>query len=327
MVGVRFVDPLPPTPPELIPGFLPAEGTTYICGPTNVGKSLIAIEIASALTAGRPLWGQLPATRRINRVCYLLGEHTTGTIHKLFKFMGVPMGADAYIVGPTDLPAGKQLVQRGELQQQTWLDYRAIVEGSELLIVDPLAAFISGANAEQDNAAMRHLIDGFSKLGQENGCPVILLGHFGKPHTTADGQDHYRRQYASRGASSAEDSVETVYYLQAEAGLYSLTCAKYKGETPDKRLLMRDRSCRHTLMVTNRPNVEAERVRFVGEVARLEAIGLDHADAVKAVAEIRQVPLRTARRYVAGTDGAGAQMNLFGGTLEATATPGLSEGD
>jgi len=321
--GVRFIDPLEAAAPELIPGLLPAEGATYVCGPTNVGKSLVAIEIASALTTGQPLWGYLRASRRIGRVVYLLGEHAAVTVHKLYHHTGLPMGPGARIIGPHQLPVPKHVVTRGELDASAMAQYRERVAGAELIIVDPLAAFISGANAENDNAAMRHLVDAFSLLGQEQGAPVLILGHFGKPTTTKEGGEHTRATYASRGASSAEDACTTVFYLAQDGANYVVRNRKYKGETPKPYVLTRNpATMTHTLLTSNRPNKEAQAIAFRGRLDKALTSGVDKTSAVRVVAALEGISETTAWRWLRRE----VQLALFDDTAEDSAvTPGVQE--
>jgi len=314
---VRFIDPLEAPAPELIPGLLPAEGATYVCGPTNVGKSLIAIEIASALTTGRPLWGHVRASRRLEHVVYLLGEHAAATVHKLYHHTGLPMGPEARIIGPHLLPVPKHLVTRGEPDLKALALYREQVEGAELIIVDPLSAFISGANAENDNAAMRHLVDAFSLLGQEQGCPVLILGHFGKPTTTKEGGEHTRTTYASRGASSAEDACTTVFYLAQDGANYVIRNRKYKGETPKPYVLTRNpATMAHTLLTTSRPNKEAQAIAFRGKLDKALTTGVDKTHAVKVLAALEGVSETTAWRWLRRE----VQLALFD---DGAVTPGV----
>ena len=294
--GVRFIDALPPAPPELLPGLLPIDGVTLISGPTNIGKSLLAIEIASALTTGTLLWGHLPAEHVVNQVVYLLGEHTTGTVHRLYHVTGLPMGPFARIIGPDLLSEQKHVVCRGELNSEALERYRQYTHEAEFVIVDPLSAFVSGANAENDNAAMRHLVDAFSLLGQENHCPVLVLGHFGKPtRDQKSGKETHRFSYASRGASAAEDACPTVFYLRADEGeTFRLHCRKYKGETIKDRLLLRNTATKvHTLLVSSRPQAEAQHVVFRQQVEQAMASGIEKTIAVKAVASLAGVSERT----------------------------------
>ena len=299
-VGIRFIDPLPPEPPELVQGLLPADGVTLISGPTNIGKSLVAIEIASALTTDTALWGELKAKRKIRRVVYLLGEHTAGTVQRLYKITGLPMGREARIIGPEQLPTDRHLIVRGEVNSETVEQYQQLVAGAELIIVDPLSAFIAGANAENDNTAMRNLVDAFQKLGVLNKAPVLVLGHFGKPARDINGNEEHRTNYASRGASAAEDACPTVYYLKADEGqTYCLSSRKYKGVTPPKRVLLRNDATKvHTLLTSNRPNIEAAKIQFRAKVEQVMAAGLDKTAAVKAVAALEDIKPRTAWNYV-----------------------------
>jgi RecA-family ATPase len=298
IIGVRFVDPLPPAPPELIPGFLPMSGTTLIAGPTNVGKSLLAIEIASAVTTGQPLWGHLKPVRRLQNVRYLLGEHQTRTIHELYHLTGLPMGKHGRIIGPDCLPKTKAIVGKNGTDADVLDEYRKLLAGAELLIVDPLTAFVSGANVENDNSAMRATVDALNLLGSENGAPVIVLGHFGKPQEGADGEEVHRGSYATRGASSTEDAFENVFYLTEKDDWFELRNRKRKGVQPKPMKLHRDKTTRtHSLLVSSRPTIEIEQGRFNTTMRKVLKVGVSATEAVKVVAAVHNISESTAWRW------------------------------
>jgi len=305
-IGVRFIDSLSPEPPELIPGVLPAEGVTLISGPTNVGKSLLAIEIVSALTVeGQRLWATLTPKNTIRDVVYLLGEHTAGTVHRLYKRTALPMGRHARIIGPEHLPVPRHVIVRGEPNSEVIEQYQALVKDADLIVVDSVSAFISGANSENDNAAIRNLVDQFQRLGIENNAPVLVLGHHGKPTKDPDGKEVARTSYASRGASSAEDACTTVFYLtyQKEGEVYQLACRKQKGSTiPEKRLLLRNAATLvHKELTSNRPNKEAERIKFREKYDLAAKSGENKTTILRVLAAVDGISEKTAWNHLGET--------------------------
>jgi RecA-family ATPase len=236
-IGLVY-DPLPDSAPELIPGLLPQRGAAAIVGETNTGKSLIALEIGASLLTGEPLWGKLEPTKQIKRMTYVLGEHTCSTIRGLYHKTQLPHAGDFRLIGPEHLHPYKALVIGGIAQQMAIDRLIKWCEGSELIVFDPLAGFIQGLGAEQDNASMRTLIDSMSYIAEAVGSACLILSHMGKPRIDEAGAEIRRTSYAMRGASAQEDALTYLFYLRRDSLVkqqgpqerYALSVRKIKGD-------------------------------------------------------------------------------------------------
>ena len=232
-------DALPTDTPELIPGLLPESGTAGIVGETDTGKSLIACEIGSSLLTGQPLWGSITPTRQIDKVVYILGEHTCQTIQGLFHRTQLPHAGKFHLIGPEHLHPYKALVIGG-VQQPIAVD-RLLkwTEGAGLIVFDPLGGFAQGLNTENDSASMRTLIDSMSLIATRNGAACLILSHMGKPKMDDTGAEIRRTSYAMRGSSAQEDALTHVFYLRKALAVkqqktedgerFDLSIRKFKG--------------------------------------------------------------------------------------------------
>lgn len=281
-VGEPITAPIKPGPPDLIPGLVPKQGQLVIAGETNIGKSLIALEIVSSLVTGNPLWGELVPTSKAKRVLYVLGEHYNDVIKKLWLKTCLPMTEDVHLYGPEDLKGNKWLVQNGKQNVEGIDQLCKAAAGCDLLVFDPLAAFFLGTDAENDNPGMRLVLDTLSMIAQTVGASSLILAHQGKPTMGKDGQEFTRSKYAIRGASSVEDAATNIFYmghLQGNSGaatgadqsrLFSIRCRKYKGEAPDEYKLLRDRDKLTHSVLGNRPFIEARKSEIQAKVGRLQ---------------------------------------------------------
>jgi hypothetical protein len=277
-------DPLPAEAPELIPGILPVSGNSAIVGMTNTGKSLLALEICSSLLSGQPLWGAIQPNKTLKRIVYILGEHTCETIQGLYHRTQLPKEGDFRLIGPEHLHPYKALVIGG-VAQQTAID-RLVkwTAGAELIVFDPLAGFIQGLGAEQDNAAMRTLIDSIGYIATANGAACLILSHMGKPRMDDQGNESIRTSYAMRGASAQEDALTHVFYLTKQLSikerqsteLFNLISRKVKGvETSKVYTLERDPTTVRNTLIGDRktrayPTV-ADKMALVGKISNLRA--------------------------------------------------------
>ena len=246
----RWIEsPLPPGPPDLLPGLLAHQGHLLIVGETEVGKTLLALEIAHSVLTGEKLWGKIEPTSIIPFVTYIMGEHHESLVQGLWQKMGLTVPPHSLnIIPPSER---RVLIGHGTLVQSNRDCYRAWCQGSGLVIFDPLNAFVSGQGVEDDSVPMRACINAMGDVAFGNGASLLILGHMGKPsYDPREGKFKHRQTYAARGSSAIEDAVTGLYYMEHNRhdGGYRLTRRKYKGDAPAFYQLHRDLdTLRHTL--------------------------------------------------------------------------------
>ena len=241
--------PPPPGPPDLLPGLLARQGHLLIIGETEVGKTLVALEIAHSVLTGEKLWGKVEPTAIVPFVTYIMGEHHQSLVHSLWKKMGLVVPPKTLnIIPPSER---RVLVSHGNLIQGNRDCYRAWCQGSGVVIFDPLNAFVSGQGVEDDSVPMRACINAMGDIAFGNGASLVILGHMGKPsYDPKEGKFKHRQTYAARGSSAIEDAVTGLYYMEADAHNhgYRLTRRKFKGDAPNfYRLHRNPETLCHTL--------------------------------------------------------------------------------
>lgn len=309
-IAVQMVAPPEEGPADWIPGLLPTKGELVIAGETNVGKSLAAIEICSALTSDRPLWGELEPTHKAKRILYVLGEHYNAIIQRLWQVTELPMSEQVWLLGPEQLSYDKWLVAGGKPNIQAISKFKRWAEGSDLIVFDPFSAFVTGIDVENDNIQMRLVLDTMSLIAQSAGASCIVLAHQGKPSMGRDGQEHARKTYAIRGASAIEDAATNIFYMGKATGesdaaqkasggmIYEMVKRKYKGAAPDKYRLLRDTNNLTHALLGNRPFAEVVSLDRQAKVAKLQAAfpSMAFRDIIKAVAAIQNCSESTIKR-------------------------------
>ena len=274
-------------------------------------NSLMSLEIASALATGTPLWGSLQPAVKVNKVMYVLGEHYVGVIQRLLAFTKLPMPETAYIVGPEQLGFDKWLVNSGKPNQQAISKFQRWAEGVDLIIWDPLSAFIiGGGEAENDNVAMRLVLDMMSLVSQSCGASCLILAHQGKPSMDRMGNEHTRSRYATRGASGIEDAATNIFYFQqAEAAplrggsekLYDLVLRKYKGPAPERyRLLRSAETLTHTLLGDTKAFQETQKNALLAKIHRIQMANpsFEYRTCLKLVAQFEGLAEETVKRHL-----------------------------
>jgi len=311
-VGEPITAPIKPGPPDLIPGLVPKKGQLVIAGETDIGKSLVALEICSALITGKTLWGELQPTETLGRILYVLGEHYNDVIKKLWVKTQLPMTENVRLVGPEDLGSHKWLVQNGKQNLEGVQKLVGWAKGCDLVVFDPLGAFFIGNDSENDNPGMRVVLDTLGIVTQTVGASCLILAHQGKPMMGKDGQEYARTKYALRGASAAEDAATNIFYMGHLSGnsgaatgadpsrLFSIRKRKYKGDAPDEYKLLRNRDTLTHTVLGNRPFIEARKVEVQAKVARLQAQMPESSlkEIIKIVATLEGYHENTIRNYL-----------------------------
>lgn len=314
-IAVPITGPIAEGEPDIIPGFLPRGGQLVIAGETNVGKTLIALETCSALTTGNPMWGDdsMKPAIQANKILYFLGEHYNEVLQRLWRKTGLPMSDQVWLIGPDKLAGDKWLVTGGKTNMVAIEKFCTWAQGADLIIFDPLAAFISGVDVENDNAQMRLLLDAMSLVSQVSGAACMILAHQGKPTIDKFGNERSRSKYAIRGASAVEDAATNIFYMgksdkdPAESKgweVYNLTKRKYKGEAPDEFKLVRNPlTMAHTLL-GDRPFVEVRKLAVQSMVGRVRHKFPDMkiGQVYSLISAVTEMSERSVERYMEGKD-------------------------
>lgn len=314
-IAVPLISPVSEGPPDLIDGLMPRLGALVIAGETDIGKSTLALEMVSSLVTGIPLWGELKPTRQLKNVLYVLGEHHNETIQRLWQCTKLPMTEHVMLLGPEALSYDKWLVAGGRHNTIGIEKFKSWVKGMELVVFDPLSAFVVGADSENDNLVMRTVLEVMTMIAASADASCLILAHQGKPMRDKFGKEHARTSYAIRGASAIEDAATNIFYLNAardeESGaaqrvadtgakILELNRRKYKGVAPERFRLMKDPITLTSTLLGNRPYVEVLKIATQQKVSRLQTKrpDLKFSEAVQMVADVDGVDPKTIMRHL-----------------------------
>lgn len=309
-IAISITDEIKEGPSDLIPGLLPRQGELVIAGETNVGKSLMALEICSSLITGDKLWGELEPAKKVGKILYVLGEHYNEVIQRLALHTKLPFTEEVYLLGPEQLNYDKWLVTNSKPNIHSINKFKKWAEGCDLIVFDPFASFMVGEGAENDNIGARLVLDSMSLVAQTAGASCLILAHQGKPMMDKFGNEQTRKTYAIRGASGIEDAATNIFYMgkakgeseaaqrAADGEIFSLTCRKYKGVAPNEYRLLRDPDTLTHRLLGNRPFVEVKRIATQARLGKLLAHvpGIDRNQAILILAALQDCSERTIRR-------------------------------
>lgn len=171
----RLLDEPPPPVPWIVEDLLARGSLTMLAGPAGVGKSFVAIAIASAVAHGRPTIAGLSVTG--GTVAILDAENGERTLHERAHLVELP----------------RRNVRVGLAEALTLRDPHALgrlesalgPEPPALLVLDSLASLAPGLKENEADQA-GPVLDRIRRLAQATGAGILLLHH-----TRKDG-DSYR---------------------------------------------------------------------------------------------------------------------------------------
>ncbi|RFZ70462.1 Regulatory protein RepA [Mycobacterium marinum] len=245
----------------LVPEFI-ARGQSYsLVSPAKAGKSLLMLDVAAAIAAGRSALGH-PAQAPVP-VLYVDLENSRDDIIERLRDLGYDPGdldALRYLSFPTlpplDSPAGG----------------RDVVEvanhhGAALVVIDTIARVVAGEENSADTfrALYRHTL---APLKAERRA-VVRLDHRGKD-----------AKAGARGSSAKNDDVDVVWQLSQSPGpdgeaYVSLRLERQRGNAHPERInVLRDVTPRLRHVAKDAPLAASERQR-VGEcIEAMKVLGL-----------------------------------------------------
>lgn len=180
---IKNVNQLDDSPIEwLIPDWIPKRGLTFIFGDGGVGKSSAWVSIVSALSKGnRTILHSKPVQNEPIRTLCFSGEDAENVLKK--RFTNANANGDNIIVFAQDTESPDITFESKALK-----DIVDIVK-PELLIFDPLQAYLPSNVDMSRRNQMRQALKPLQALSKEYDMPVIIVCHSNKRAVIDSGRD------------------------------------------------------------------------------------------------------------------------------------------
>ena len=173
--AIRYLDTIQPVEVKfLAKPFLPLGKFSLLIGDPGVGKSTLAVNIAAALSTGRPIL-ESDSEPITGNVIY---ESAEDNIADTLKPRLLANGADCSKIAVIEC-GGLDISTDCQILDNAIRDTKAT-----LLVLDPLIAYL-GAKADMCRAAdMRRLLSGLAVIAEKRGCALLAIGHMNKSEGT-----------------------------------------------------------------------------------------------------------------------------------------------
>ena len=224
-----------PEKSELIGGGIWPAGTgLMIAGESGAGKSLLLNQLAISLAMGWDFMGLKVPTAR--RVLVFQAENTLQQDQE--RYISQIKGMEI----TTTPPNIRYFPMEGRLELASPHSRKIMVNAvkdhqADAFFIDPLISF-HAAN-ENDNAAMRRVLDFITEIMRKTGAGASVLHHFGKP------TENSKLEHRARGASAIRDWCDTMLALTVkkvqDGYQHEITFVKVRnGRQPKSIMLERD---------------------------------------------------------------------------------------
>lgn len=199
-----------PRPDFLIPDMLFEQQTAIWYGAPGIGKSFVALAVASALAHGMTLSGLKMKPRRVLYVCGE-GDAMMGLRRKAWlDFHKINVANDGLLV----VPRAVNLLDQGEVGRFIKTMKRHGTFG--LVVFDTLSTCMLGAS--EDHAEfMAPAIANASRIGRELGGSSLGIHHEGKEASRG-----------ARGSSSLHGNTDAYFHVARKDGIISVRAVKQK---------------------------------------------------------------------------------------------------
>lgn len=223
-----------PAPQFVIDGLLEHNALSLMIGPSNVGKSTVALDMACHIAMGRSYYGRKTLK---TKVLYLPGEGMPGALQR------VEAWAHAHGVDPSELSDGIRFgdsIIRLNASTEAWAAIAGYLVHQKvgLIIFDTFARMSLGIE-ENSATDVGRAIERFDQIKRITGAGVMVVHHTGKADKTV-----------ARGSSALQAAVESELLISEaqwtfeEAGLVA-----EDGTVPDGKPIQ--------LFTTKQKNAEA----------------------------------------------------------------------
>ena len=197
-------------------------GSLLLSGPTGIGKSSLALQLAVSWGLGRECLGFEPSAPLSSLI--VQAENDPGDVSEMAAGVADGMGLDE---GERNIV--NQMVSIHSAGEDTGQRFFSSLESlirdwqPDLLIIDPLLAFV-GDDLSKQNVAANFLRHNLAPLLRKTNMGVLILQHEGKP--TKEGNQQSNLDYSGFGSSDLANWARAILSLRRDGDAFCLSLGK-----------------------------------------------------------------------------------------------------
>jgi AAA domain len=179
ILDIRRIADIPKRPLEwLWPGRIPLRKITVLSGDPELGKSLVTLDMAARISSDRDWPDDAVAPRHGRALLMCAEDDVADTIHPRLEWVGADVERVDVIVAARESDGGSDRLLSLE-RDMAALTAAAATGAYRLLVIDPITAYLDGAdmNRQQD---VRNVLQGLARLAGEANAAVVLVSHHRK---------------------------------------------------------------------------------------------------------------------------------------------------
>jgi hypothetical protein len=214
-----------PAPRWMIPNVIREQSVAMLYGPTGVGKTFAALDIALSLAYGLEWAGNTGASHRQYRVAYFAGEACPSFRMRILawhKFHNLPCESDNFVLFDGIPPIGTACGQ-DELCSMVYGHYD---DGAELCIIDTAMRASAGIDLNSPSGSQA-LIDGCDAIRRQFDGSVLLIHHTGKNES--------RGPLGAENIKAAMDNLERIKHGPDKNGVKTVKLVQEKNKDGELR--------------------------------------------------------------------------------------------
>jgi hypothetical protein len=162
----------------LWPGRIPLGMVSIIDGDPGLGKSMISLSLAAAVSRGRPIVAGAPVVGPAAALILALEDSAEHTITPRLRAAGADMKLVHIVEGAR---RGEGTDRAVSLPDDAGLVRAAILRyGAKLVVIDPIKDYLSGAIDAHNDQSTRGALVALKRVALDTGAAVVLLRHLNK---------------------------------------------------------------------------------------------------------------------------------------------------
>ena len=177
--------------------YIPKGAVTILLGDGGIGKSMLSMAIAAAVTRGLPL----PGADDFSKSAHVIIQNAENSLAAVVKPRLEMLGADCSKIHSINETEAR-LTLDDERIEAAIRQHRAA-----LFVADPIQAYLGSTVGMNSAERIRPVLTKLGQIAETNHCSILLVGHLNKAKSKAN--------YRGLGSVDIFNSVPSVLYLGA----------------------------------------------------------------------------------------------------------------